>query len=423
MKKAGLVAAAAVAVIAGIIAWSTVRFSFYSAPDPPVVVHPASVNYFLDSYEASREAFRSRALALTGACSGASLSSLSVPGRTDDPLAVDVLHLPAQGTKRRLLVLSSGVHGVEGFTGSAVQRMFMDEFLPAALADGTGVLIIHGVNPYGFKHLRRVTENNVDLNRNSDTDAGLFATRNAGYAPLMGLINPESKAATRSAGNVFFHLRVGARIARSSLRAVRQAIAQGQYEFPRGILYGGRDFEPQIRDLVPAIGKTMGAYPLVMNIDLHTGYGARGVLHLFPNPVDDAKVRAMMESVFAGGKIDWGDGEDFYTITGDFSGFLGRLATNAVYLPMTFEYGTLNSQTTLGSIKTLQITSLENQGVQHGYASLGDEERIKRDFRELFDPSSPAWRTKMMQDTRAVLKTALANFGSLPAPTAPPPGG
>ena len=77
----------------------------------------------------------------------------------------------------------------------------------------------------------------------------------------------------------------------------RQAAAQGQYEFPRGILYGGRDFEPQIRDLAAAIGPALRGYPLVMNIDLHTGYGARGVLHWMVSPNTVARDEDEMENV------------------------------------------------------------------------------------------------------------------------------
>lgn len=408
IKRAVLIGLPAVVLLA--VAWSTVRFQFYSAPDPAVSIDAPSTAYFLDSYESCREAFRSRAAKLIAAYPDAVLSAIPVPGRTDDDLAVDILHIPARREHKRLLVLSSGVHGVEGFVGSALQCMFLDEFVSDRLLDTTGVLVIHGMNPYGFKHRRRFSENNVDLNRNCGTDPRLFSTTNAGYRSLMGLINPAKKVATRSADNLFFHLRVAAHIVPTSMKSFRQAVAQGQYEFPRGILFGGRDFEPQVRGLAPAIEKTMKGYPLVMNIDLHTGYGERGTLHLFPNPVGDPAVRAMMERVFKGCRIDWGDGDDFYTVTGEFSGYLGELAGKGTYLPMTFEYGTLNSQTLLGSIKTLHITSLENQGFHFGYESKRDEETVKRDFRELFYPSSPAWRTKVMQDTRAALQTCLHHF-------------
>src|SRR5690606_39367139 len=36
----------------------------------------------------------------------------------------------------------------------------------AALPEDTAVLLIHAINPYGFSHIRRVNEDNIDLNRN-----------------------------------------------------------------------------------------------------------------------------------------------------------------------------------------------------------------------------------------------------------------
>jgi hypothetical protein len=400
-------------LITGVIAWTTVQFNWFSPADPAVTVDRESLKYFLDSYADSREAFRARALAMKKEYRGATVTSVPVPGENDGDLTVDVLYIPAQKDRKRLLVLSSGVHGVEGFTGSAVQRMFLDEFATKEFLDYTGILVIHAMNPFGFKNVRRVTENNVDLNRNSDTDRALYSTKNTGYPAVYNLINPGSKVDTRSFGNVFFHVQSIIMIARASMKTLRQAILQGQYEFPEGLYFGGKDFEPQITAMAPVIRRAVGDYPLVMNIDLHTGYGARGVLHLFPNPIEDKNIKAMMEKTFSGYRIDWGDSDDFYTVTGDFSGYIGKLMRKGAYLPMAFEYGTMDSQTTLGSIKSLHTTILENQGVQHGYSSPENEQRVKSRFREMYYPSSPAWRMKVMQDTRALLGSSLPKFSAL----------
>ncbi len=401
------------ALVLAAVGWTTVQFNFYSPRDPKIAPDRAAVDYFLDSFEASRDAFRKKAETLKGTYRDASLTSIPVVGKIDRDLTVDVLYIPAQKAKKRLLVMSSGVHGVEGFTGSAVQRMFLDEFVTPHLLENTGVLIIHTLNPYGFKHVRRFTEDNVDLNRNCDTDPRLFTTRNTNYSSLVDFINPQSTVATRSAGNIFFHIKAAAQIMQTSTKVLRQAVMQGQYEFPKGLFFGGSDFEPQIRALVPLIKPILNDYPIVMNIDLHTGHGQRGVLHLFPNPMKEGPARSMIEKIFAGSHVDWGDSADFYTVTGEFSTFLGKLMTSGTYLPMTFEYGTFDSQTTMGSIKSLHIAILENQGTQYGYASAGDEIRVKANFRELFYPSSPAWRTKVIHDSRVLLKTSLTNFEKL----------
>ena len=36
----------------------------------------------------------------------------------------------------------------------------------AVVPDGVTLLLVHVINPYGYKHGRRYNENNVDLNRN-----------------------------------------------------------------------------------------------------------------------------------------------------------------------------------------------------------------------------------------------------------------
>jgi hypothetical protein len=139
-------------------------------------------------------------------------------------------------------------------------------------------------------------------------------------------------------------------------------------------------------------------------------------LHLFFKPPKDPRVRERLEAVFAGQRIDWGSGSDFYTVTGDFVGWLGDLRRSGLHLPAVFEYGTMNSQTTLGSIKSLHVTMLENQGAQFGYASAGDEAKIRRDYQEMFNPSSSAWRTKVIADSRAMFDTVMANWPRVTPP-------
>ena len=63
-----------------------------------------------------------------------------------------------------VLVTISATHGVEGFCGSGVQvaTFAQRQNVPAGMA----LVAVHAINPYGFAWLRRVTEDNVDLNRN-----------------------------------------------------------------------------------------------------------------------------------------------------------------------------------------------------------------------------------------------------------------
>jgi hypothetical protein len=391
-----------------------ITYVSFSPGDRGVPVDEKNLVYFQDSYDACREAFLEDARKAAGAFEQAELCSVQVPSSVDDHLYVDFLYIPPTDSSDKLLVLSSAVHGVEGYTGSAVQQMFEQEMLGPELLSKMGILVIHSVNPYGFKYGRRVTEHNVDLNRNSDTDPALFQIKNPGYGALYDMLNPQGEASTASLRSQFFYMIAISKMMKESMSVLRQAVLQGQYEYPEGVYFGGTDFEPQIDSLQRILPAIFEPYRTILEIDLHTGYGARRVLHLFPNPVDDPELVRQTEAVFDGYHIDWGDTEDFYTITGGFADtFLKKIKPDATYLYMVFECGTFDTQKTFGSLKALQKIINENQGVHHGYKNSRQQEKIERELLEAYYPSSEAWRSEVLGSSRKVLGDALANFAAL----------
>jgi len=105
------------------------------------------------------------------AAQGAGLSVDSnlhpLKGRDGEVLAMDVV-LDGPPDARSLLVISSACHGVEGYCGSGVQVHALQNtaWRNAVKAQNVAVLYIHALNPHGFSHVRRVTHENVDINRN-----------------------------------------------------------------------------------------------------------------------------------------------------------------------------------------------------------------------------------------------------------------
>lgn len=394
--------------------WFTYRCHTYVPADPEVEADPKLCGYFRESYDDSRKAFLDAAASVKSAWPDAQLVPVPVATSTDDNLSIDILYVESLSEKQRLLVLSSGVHGAEGYVGSAVQRMFLDKFLTEKLLQNTGVLLVHAVNPHGFRHCRRVNQNNVDLNRNCIADPKDHVTESGDYSSVTGLLNPEPPVNLSSAGHRLFPLWVIGHTVRMTKTRFRQGVMGGQYDHPQGIVYGGRELEPQIRKLGDKLKPYLEAYPLVMNIDLHTGHGGRGTLHLLGKPGTKQDKRDRLEQVFEGHEIDWPNDpgkKGFYKVKGDFSSYLGTLIDERTYLPMTFEYGTMNSATSLpGGIKALHLLVLENQGVQNRYASTEDKEKVEREFRGLFFPSSLKWRTKIMNETDKLLESSLEQF-------------
>src|SRR6056297_2205585 len=94
-------------------------------------------------------------------------------------LAVDVAEL-GPDTADDVVLVVSGTHGVEGYCGSALQRRWLETHTGDRPA-GVRVVMIHALNPYGFAWVRRVNEDNVNLNRNF-VDWAAGAPRNADYA-------------------------------------------------------------------------------------------------------------------------------------------------------------------------------------------------------------------------------------------------
>ncbi len=194
---------------------------------------------------------------------------------------------------------------------------------------------------------------------------------------------------------------------------LRQAALQGQYEYPGGIYYGSNDYEPQIKSIQPILKKVINQYPKVLNIDLHTGYGQRDKMHLFLDPVDDPQVMDGLKSVFAGVQIDWGGGDEFYTINGEYVELVSSLADSALVMPMLFEFGTLNSKETFGSLKSIHIMITENQGANYGFKNERMEKKVKANMMELYCPTSEAWRSHSVKTADAMFNRVFENFGNI----------
>lgn len=375
-------------------------------------VNESILHYFNNSYEEARKEFRLKSKELVLKYPDSKMFKIPVMSKIDPDLTIDFCYIRGSKKADKILILSSGVHGVEGFVGSAVQLYFIDNYINKDFLAKTSVLLIHSVNPYGFKYQRKVTENNVDLNRNSDIDKELYSTINEGYPEISDIINPKEKVETRNLANRFFFLKAIKEIIKRSMSVFRQAILQGQYEYPKGLFYGGNDFEPQIKNLVQSIDSICDPYKTIFAIDLHTGYGKRGKLHLFPNPAEES-VKNRMETIFEGFHIDWGDSDDFYTYSGDFVRYIQKINNDKIFIPMLFEYGTVGSSKILGSIKSLHIMMLENQGEHYGYVSDEDQKKVKHDFVELYNLSSDSWRSQIIDETKIIFDKSLKRFSEL----------
>lgn len=325
----------------------------------------------------------------------AAIESLSIAARgpNGEPLTLDVAYFGA-GQPRKLLLLTSGVHGVEGYAGSVVQQQMLASRFP--LSAGAGVLLVHAVNPWGYAHGRRVNENNVDLNRN-----GLErfpGTPNPAYARLERWLNPRTPPVAWRGGFWPGALRA---LVRDGYRSLKQAISGGQYEFPNGLFYGGRGREPSLTRLAELLSQ--GRYASVAelwHLDIHTGLGRRGEWRLFVDAAPGTDEYRRWQGNFGGGRVVEG-GEGGYLASGTLLRFVRALLPAACTTGAVLEFGTYPPARVLRALRA------ENAWQHHGgdkHATAAQAARLS--LRECFWPADKAWRERFLANTRAVL-TAL----------------
>ena len=227
-----------------------------------------SAQSFSATYAEARDKFRRAAKS-----AGGEIDSLTHPERGPDggELTTDVAWFGSRAATR-VLVMISGTHGVEGFCGSGAQVDWLSRGEAGRLGPDTAVLLIHAINPYGFAWLRRVTHENVDLNRNwIDFSAAL--PENPNYDLLSDAICPtewtdESQAQSAQT--------LGAFAAQNGFAALQAAVSGGQYRHASGVFYGGRG-PTWSRNTQTSIFHTyLGAAAKVAIIDYHTGLGPWG---------------------------------------------------------------------------------------------------------------------------------------------------
>ena len=191
-------------------------------------------------------------------------------GARGETLATDVALFGTVDTAR-LLVLSSGVHGVEGFCGSGCQLALLrdTQLLQKARARGVAVLLIHAINPYGFSHLRRTNEHNIDLNRNFIDFAS--PTRNPAYAELHDLMLPTQWPPTAENAQA-----ISDYVAAHGEDGFREAVGMGQSDFADGLFYAGTAPSWSNRTLRAILRRHGEGRRHIAWIDVHTGLGPRG---------------------------------------------------------------------------------------------------------------------------------------------------
>lgn len=352
-----------------------------------------AANWFPDDYDDARRTFVSLA-----AEHGFILTAHVHPsqrGPRGQELACDTAWLGPVDAKRVLLI-SSGTHGVEGYCGSGCQAALLRSGLFSDLHDDTAVLLVHAVNPYGFAWLRRTNEDNVDLNRNFIDHR--HVTRNTAYDEIHNwLVPPEWQGPQRAEADA----NIDRYIQERGLRAFQVAMTGGQYHHPDGLFYGGTAPSWSNRNWRQLLATHCGRAEQVYAIDIHSGLGPSGVGEAIS--ATDRREYERACAVF-GADVKW-TGDDG-AVSAQIGGSMAH-GSHEVLGPdrltmIALEYGTYPIPQTLEALRA------ETWLVAKGTASDADTQRIKQALLDVFYVNEPAWK-------RAVVDRCLEVVGRVRA--------
>jgi hypothetical protein len=365
---------------------------------------------FSSDYSTARQRFRQAASHLGWQLEAHPIGGYGPGG---EELAFDVGYSPS-GDRERVLVISSGIHGVEGFFGSAVQVALLEQWA-SATPPPTRCVFLHGLNPFGFAWLRRFDENNVDPNRNFLLPGERFEGAPEGYARLDAFLNPRRPPSWWES----FTLKALWLIARYGMPALRQAVAGGQYSYPRGLFFGGVCPSRMQQLLGENLPRWLGGSKCVVHLDFHTGLGRQGACKLLIDyPLNDRQ-RGWLTDWFGADSFEACDSSGIaYDARGGFGRWCVSRGLAPDYLFACAEFGTYAPVQVLAGLRA------ENQAQHWGTPSAAPTVRAKERLKELFSPASGAWRSQVIERSlelvgraqRGLLELAPSGIETAPNP-------
>lgn len=359
----------------------------------------AELTAFSDSYAEARKKFLDAARR-----AGAKLASYQHPGERGpggEALFLDVSVL-GPGNAARVFVVGSGTHGIEGYSGSAAQRAWLRS--RPRLPKDTAVVFLHAHNPWGFAHKSRVTEENVDLNRNF-IDFSKPLPANAGYEELHPAIalRDWNEAALAGTFATFDAYR-----ARAGEKAFSDAFNGGQYSRADGIFYGGARPQWSNGAFRAAVQAHLGRAGRVAFIDLHTGIGpwCEHIYLCFHPEGSPARERA---------RAWWGERavnlqgvthKKLATYSGTVIDAFAEMLPQAEVTSIVVEFGTLPRP-------AMQRASLAQRWIRfEGPRDPVLAAQVRREYEAAFYPADPEWRTAVLEQSQEFIDRGVAGVSS-----------
>lgn len=219
-------------------------------------------NYYSENWRDATEKFK---------CAGEKFGQIREYTSDGSEFPITVLTI---GDGPHKIVINSGMHGLEGYFGSAAMIKWLSDkakFLSPEFNKKFTIVLVHVINGWGMENRARENANSVDLNRNF-RNWDIKPEPNLLYRHGHDLIvsNPYVAPGARSK-----FLKIVDFYRDHKTDGIYRALSRGQYDYPGGIFYGGAGPEPE-NDMVTRIYDDVMDGPAVkslLSIGLHTGVG------------------------------------------------------------------------------------------------------------------------------------------------------
>lgn len=335
-------------------------------------------NYFAHTYQEARQNFM--------ACSANQATFVKswqhpLRGKANEKLYVDLVWFGDLAAKK-VMIIVSGTHGIEGFCGSGIQVGSIQTGWHRQADHNLAILMIHGLNPWGMSYFRRVNEEGVDLNRNF-LDFQQPLPRNSLYDDLSDVIVPPEwtkETQVKTLNQIVEYL------TQSSSQI--GALAQGQYHYWYAPFYGGEVPTWSNRVFCQIINQYLKNKQAVGLLDYHTGLGQYAQGQLMSIADNTRETENLAEAIWGDKLVITGSANSVapYHPQGTLIAALENKLTQSNCLAAAYEFGTIPEVEVFHALRADHWL--------HAYGDLNSQQaqKIKEDMLHSFFSDRPDWQ-------------------------------
>lgn len=287
---------------------------------------------------------------------------------------------------KNVLVLVSGLHGVEGGVGSAIQSDFIGRHrrLPPDLC----VVLVHAINPWGFAWASRNDNEGIDVNRNF-IDFNVDPPASEAVAIWQQL--QQNKTDSDSVGNN---------------REQFDTLSQGQYQIADAPYYGGAQPSWSRQCIEQLVGQLKpDRRDKIIVLDIHSGLGPYGFGELISDHPLDSKARDIAFEAFGATVTESANGTSSSGVKLGLHDYYWHQQGEHVCF-LTLEFGTF------GSAEMLRVLMADQQLQQKGKIDWNDDATmdVKHAMQDFFCPDQKQWRELVLFRGRQVIEMAMESL-------------